>query len=82
MTDVFIVTMSDGTVHNVVLEEDYFQVLLAMKSLVEEQRKALRSKDKSLIVHCKERERALIDFVTNYEVWRSVNIELFGNKEV
>lgn len=82
MKDVFIVTMSDGTVHNVVLEDDYFKVLLAIKSLVEEQRKALRSKDKSLIVHCKERERALIDFVTKYEEWRSVNLELFGNMEV
>lgn len=81
MKDVYIVTLTDGSVHNVVLEEDYFKVLLAMKSLVEDQRKALRSKDKSLIVHCKNRERALIDYVTRYEAWRSVNLELFGNKE-
>lgn len=81
MKDVFIVTLSDGSVHNVVLEDDYFKLLLAIKSLVEEQRKALRSKDKSLIVHCKERERALLDYVTRYEAWRSVNLALFGNKE-
>lgn len=74
MKNVYIVTLTDGSVHNVVLEEDYFKVLLAMKSLVEEQRKALRSKDKSLIVHCKNRERTLIDYVTKYEAWRSVNI--------
>lgn len=71
MIDVFIVTMSDGSVHNMVYEKDYFKLLLAMKSLVEEQRKALRSKDKSLIVHCKERERALLALISNYESWRA-----------
>lgn len=80
MKDVYIVTMTDGSVHNVVLEEDYFKTLLAMKSLVEEQRKALRSKDKSLIEKCKQREHALIDFVTKYDDWRSVNLELFSVK--
>lgn len=71
MIDVFNVTMSDGSVHNMVYEEDYFKLLLALKSLVNEQRKALRSKDKSLIVHCKERERAMLALVSNYETWRA-----------
>lgn len=71
MIDVYNITLSDGSVHNMVLEEDYFKLLLAMNSLVEEQRKALRSKDKSLIVHCKERERALLTLVSIYESWRA-----------
>lgn len=71
MIDVFFVTLSDGSVHKMVYEEDYFNLLMAMKSLVEDQRKALRSKDKSLIVHCKERERALLALVSKYESWRA-----------
>ncbi len=75
MKNVFNITMADGSVHNMVLEEDYFLLLLAIRSLVEEQRKALRSKDKSLIVHCKERERALLALVSNYESWRATYVK-------
>lgn len=71
MNDVYIVTLSDGSVHNMVYEETYFKVLLAMKSLVNDQRKALRTGDKKAIEHCKKRERALLDYVTNYEAWRA-----------
>lgn len=73
MDDVYIVTMSDGSVHTMVYEENYFTVLLAMKSLVTDQRKALRTGDKKSIQKCKQRERALLDYVTKYEAWRAAN---------
>lgn len=76
MKDVYIVTMSDGSVHHVVHEEDYFKTLLAIKSLVEDQRKALRSHDKDLIIQCKMRERKLIEYVKEYETWRAGIVEL------
>lgn len=71
MISVYNITMADGSVHNMVLEQDYYKFLLATKSLVEEQRKALRSKDKSLIEHSKERERALLALISVYESWRA-----------
>lgn len=76
MGDVYFVTFTDGSVHHVVYVEDYFKVLLAMKSLVEDQHKALRSHDKDLIVHCKLRERKLLDYVKEYESWRAGIVEL------
>lgn len=71
MTDVFTVTLTDGSVHTMVKEIDYFRVLLAMKSLVNDQRAALRKSDKKAIQACKERERALLDMVSQYEAWRA-----------
>lgn len=71
MTDVFTVTLTDGSVHTMVKEIDYFKVLLAMKSLVTDQRAALRKSDKKAIQSCKERERALLDMVSQYEAWRA-----------
>lgn len=71
MTDVFIVTLGDGSVHTMVQELDFFKFLLATKSLVESQRKALRTGDKKGIQACKERERALLDYVTQYEARRA-----------
>ena len=71
MTDVFVVTLADGSVHTMVKEVDYFKVLLAMKSLVTDQRAALRKSDKKAIQACKARERALLDLVSKYEAWRA-----------
>lgn len=71
MTNVFIVTLGDGSVHTMVQELDYFKFLLAAKSLIEAQRKALRTGDKKGIQACKERERALLDYVTQYEARRA-----------
>lgn len=71
MTDVFVVTLTDGSVHSMVKEVDFFRVLLAMKSLVTEQRAALRKSDKKAIQACKARERALLDMVSQYEAWRA-----------
>lgn len=71
MTDVFVVTLTDGSVHSMVKEVDYFRVLLAMKSLVTDQRAALRKSDKKAIQTCKARERALLDMVSQYEGWRA-----------
>lgn len=71
MTDVFVVTLTDGSVHTMVKEIDYFRVLLAMKSLVTDQRAALRKSDKKAIQACKARERALLDMVSQYEAWRA-----------
>lgn len=71
MTDVFVVTLTDGSVHSMVKEVDYFRVLLAMKSLVTDQRAALRKSDKKAIQACKARERALLDMVSQYEAWRA-----------
>lgn len=71
MTDVFVVTLTDGSVHYMVKEVDYFRVLLAMKSLVTDQRTALRKSDKKAIQACKARERALLDLVSQYEAWRA-----------
>lgn len=71
MTDVFVVTLTDGSVHSMVKEFDYFRVLLAMKSLVTDQRAALRKSDKKAIQACKARERALLDMVSQYEAWRA-----------
>lgn len=75
MVDVFIVTLCDGSVHTMVQELDYFRFLLASKSLVESQRKALRTGDKKAIQACKERERALLDYVSQYEARRKVNFK-------
>lgn len=71
MTDVFVVTLADNSVHAMVKEIDYFRVLLAMKSLVTDQRAALRKSDKKAIQACKARERALLDMVSQYEAWRA-----------
>lgn len=71
MTDVFTVTLSDGSVNIMVKEIDYFRLLLAIKSLVTDQRNALRKSDKKAIIACKERERALLDMVSKYEAWRA-----------
>lgn len=77
MTDVFVVTLADNSVHTMVKEIDYFRVLLAMKSLVTDQRAALRKSDKKAIINCKARERALLDMVSQYEAWR----EQYANKK-
>lgn len=71
MIDVFVVTLADNSVHTMVKELDYFRVLLAMKSLVTDQRAALRKSDKKAIQACKGRERALLDMVSQYEAWRA-----------
>lgn len=71
MADVFVVTLADNSVHTMVKEIDYFRVLLAMKSLVTDQRAALRKSDKKAIQACKARERALLDMVSQYEAWRA-----------
>lgn len=71
MNDVFVVTLADNSVHTMVKEIDYFRVLLAMKSLVTDQRAALRKSDKKAIQACKARERALLDMVSQYEAWRA-----------
>ena len=71
MIDVFVVTLADNSVHTMVKEIDYFRVLLAMKSLVTDQRAALRKSDKKAIQACKARERALLDIVSQYEGWRA-----------
>lgn len=71
MPDVFVVTLADNSVHTMVKEIDYFRVLLAMKSLVTDQRAALRKSDKKAIQACKARERALLDMVSQYEAWRA-----------
>lgn len=71
MIDVFVVTLADDSVHTMVKEVDYFRVLLAMKSLVTDQRAALRKSDKKAIQACKARERALLDMVSQYEAWRA-----------
>lgn len=70
MIDIYIVTFTDGTTHCMVKELQYYKFLLAAKSLVEAQRKALRSKDKEAVQKCKERERVLLDMVSKYEAWR------------
>lgn len=71
MNDVFVVTLADNSIHTMVKEIDYFRVLLAMKSLVTDQRAALRKSDKKAIQACKARERALLDMVSQYEAWRA-----------
>lgn len=71
MIDVFTVTLTDGSVHTVVKEVDYYRVLLAMKSLVTDQRAALRKSDKKAIQACKARERALLVMVSEYVAWRA-----------
>lgn len=71
MINVFTVTIADGSVNTMVKEIDYFRTLLAMKSLVNDQRAALRKSDKRAIQACKVRERALLDMVTQYEAWRA-----------
>lgn len=71
MTDIFVVTLADGSIHTMVKEVDYFNVLLAMKSLVTDQRAALRKSDKKAIQACKARERTLLDMVSQYEAWRA-----------
>lgn len=78
MTDVFSVTLSDGSVNTMVKELDYFRLLLAMKSLVTDQRAALRRSDKIAIIACKERERALLDMVSQYESWRAQQVSEGG----
>lgn len=75
MTDVFVVTLADNSVHTMVKEIDYFRVLLAMKSLVTDQRAALRKSDKKAIANCKARERALLDLVSQYEAWRAAYVK-------
>lgn len=42
MGDVYFITFTDGSVHHVVYEEDYFKVLLAMGSIMGS-RRVLRS---------------------------------------
>lgn len=71
MIDVWAVTLNDGSVLPMVKEVDYFKLLLAMKSLVTDQRAALRYSDKKAIINCKTRERALLDMVSQYESWRT-----------
>lgn len=71
MINVFTVTLADNSVHSMVYELDYFRFLIAAKSLVEDQRKALRTGDKKAIQACKARERCLLDMVSKYEAWRA-----------
>lgn len=71
MIKTFVCTFTDGSVRTMVDELDYFKTLLAMKSLVTDQRAALRKSDKKAIQACKARERALLDMVSQYEAWRS-----------
>lgn len=71
MLNAYVCTFTDGSVRTMVEELDYFKTLLAMKSLVTDQRAALRKSDKKAIQACKARERALLDMVSQYEAWRA-----------
>lgn len=54
-----------------VYETLFYAFAKKAKQLVLDQRKALRTKDKKSIADCKERERALLDWVTMYEAERA-----------
>lgn len=71
MIEAYVCTFTDGSSRVMVEEIDYFKTLLAMKSLVSDQRAALRKSDKKAIQECKARERALLDLVSQYEAWRA-----------
>lgn len=55
----------------VVREVTFFQFLTHTKALVEAQRRALRTGSKKKIEECKVKERALLDYVSRYESYRS-----------
>lgn len=54
----------------VIREATFFNFLSRTRDLVESQRKALRTGSKKRIEECKERERALLDYVGRYEAYR------------
>lgn len=62
--------VSDGKHYIMVSEYEFYRFLAAAKNLVQTQRRALRTSDKTAIKECKERERRLIDYVTVYEAKR------------
>ena len=55
---------------NYIAEPFFHQFACKVKSLVNDQRKALRTGDKKQIADCKKRERALLDWVSQYEGFR------------
>ncbi len=63
------VYLSDEGVY-CVSEQLFYAFATRAKRLVEDQRKALRTKSKKSIEDCKARERALLDWVTLYEAAR------------
>lgn len=75
-TDIYDVELPDHRHLPMVLEVDYARFLIAAKKLVQDQRKALRTSNKEAIKDCKERERALLDFVTMYEAWREKQLRV------
>ena len=52
-------------------EADYYKVLNAMRTLIFDQRKALRSHNTDLIGDCKRREDAFISYVGEHEIMRT-----------
>lgn len=54
----------------VIREATFFNFLSRTRDLVESQRKALRTGSKKRIEECKVRERALLDYVGRYDVYR------------
>lgn len=69
--DIYDVVLSDGKHYMMVSEYEFYRFLAAAKNLVQTQRRALRTSDKTAIKECKERERRLIDYVTVYEAKRT-----------
>lgn len=69
--DIYDVVLSDGKHYMMVSEYEFYRFLAAAKNLVQNQRRALRTSDKTAIKDCKERERRLIDYVTVYEAKRA-----------
>lgn len=55
----------------VVREDTFYKFLTHTKRLVEEQRRALRTGSKKKIEECKVKERALLDYVSRYEAFRT-----------
>lgn len=74
MVDIYSVTLEDNSTHIFVDEEDYFCLLLSIKSLVEQQRIALHSHDKDMIIACKKREDSLLKYFSDYEVRRKLGL--------
>ena len=64
----FIYNDEFGTTY--VKEDNFFKFITRAKQLVLDQRHALRTGDKRRIEDCKKRERALLDWVTQYEAYR------------
>lgn len=77
--DIYDVVGTDGKHYVMVSEYEYYRFLAAAKNLIQAQRRALRTSDKTGIKECKERERKLLDYVAVYEAKRETTRKaLFG----